>query len=194
MKHKFTIFTIILCLILIGIVSCSSKSNTINGTYISLYDESSYLSFNSDGSLTSSLWTDNDNKPLEHFTYSIDENGFIISTDTTEYENHDELLTYDIGYLYDKYICYKYDGNISYDNESTISYQIPNFDVRLFFTFKPDGTYSHHATSDGKTVDAEEGTYSVNNDVITCTSNDNKITTFFNTDNGILCAEYVSEK
>lgn len=194
MKHKFTIFTIILCLILIGIVGCSSKSNTLNGTYISLYDESSYLSFNSDGSFTNSLWTDGDGNISNYFTYSIDKNGLIVATDTTEYENYDELLTYDIGYLYDKYICYKYDGNISYDNESTISYQIPNFDIQLFFIFNTDGTYNHHVISDDKTVDTEEGTYSVNKEVITCTSNDNKETIFFNTNNGVLCAEYVLKK
>ena len=95
------------------------------GKYVSIYDESTYLIFNKDGSLISSLWTTIENGesiPQDCFRYSIDENSIITAIDTTEYEGQNELNKYEIGIMYKDYICIKWNGYCNYNRCFMSSY------------------------------------------------------------------------
>ena len=104
------------CFILLVLTACTSNPKVIEGKYVSIYDKSTYLIFNKDGSLINSLWTTIENSesiPQDCFQYSIDENNIITAIDTTEYEGEDELNKYEIGVIYKEYICIKWNGTLS---------------------------------------------------------------------------------
>ena len=53
-KNNTKIIVSVFYFILLGLTACASNQKTIEGKYISIYDESNYLIFNKDGSLISS--------------------------------------------------------------------------------------------------------------------------------------------
>lgn len=195
MKIKNTTIILFIGILLLSLTACTSNQKIIEGKYVSIYDESTYLIFNKDGSLISNLWTtieNGENIPQDCFQYSIDENNIITAIDTTEYEGQDELNKYEIGMMYKEYICISWNGILSnkYEDASltnTIS------DLNLTYNFKKDRTYEYTVTSDGEIVHTENGTYSINNDKVICTNEDNINTTFINIDDKTYCIEYVKE-
>ena len=195
MKTKNTIVILFICILLLSLTACDSNKKTIEGKYISIYDKSNYLIFNKDGSLISSLWTNIKNGesiPQDCFRYSIDENNIITAIDTTKYEGQDELNKYEIGIMYKEYICISWNGTLSnkYENVSLIN---TIGDLNLTYNLKEDKTYEYTVTSDGEIVYTENGTYSINNDEVICTNEDNVNTTFINIDDKTYCIEYVKE-
>lgn len=195
MKTKNTIVILFISILLLSLTSCDSNKKTIEGKYISIYDESNYLIFNKDGSLISSLWTNIKNGesiPQDCFRYSIDENNIITAIDTTKYEGQDELNKYEIGIMYKEYICISWNGTLSnkYEDVSLIN---TIGDLNLTYNLKEDKTYEYTVTSDGEIVYTENGTYSINNDEVICTNEDNVNTTFINIDDKTYCIEYVKE-
>ena len=195
MKIKNTIVILFICILLLSLTACDSNKKTIEGKYISIYDESNYLIFNKDGSLISNLWTNIKNGesiPQDCFRYSIDENNIITAIDTTKYEGQDELNKYEIGIMYKEYICISWNGTLSnkYEDVSLIN---TIGDLNLTYNLKEDKTYEYTVTSDGEIVYTENGTYSINNDEVICTNEDNVNTTFINIDDKTYCIEYVKE-
>lgn len=195
MKTKNTIVILFICILLLSLTACDSNKKTIEGKYISIYDESNYLIFNKDGSLISSLWTNIKNGesiPQDCFRYSIDENNIIIAIDTTKYEGQDELNKYEIGIMYKEYICISWNGTLSnkYEDVSLIN---TIGDLNLTYNLKEDKTYEYTVTSDGEIVYTENGTYSINNDEVICTNENNVNTTFINIGDKTYCIEYVKE-
>ena len=195
MKTKNIIVILFICILLLSLTACDSNKKTIEGKYISIYDESNYLIFNKDGSLISSLWTNIKNGesiPQDCFRYSIDENNIITAIDTTKYEGQDELNKYEIGIMYKEYICISWNGTLSnkYEDVSLIN---TIGDLNLTYNLKEDKTYEYTVTSDGEIVYTENGTYSINNDEVICTNEDNVNTTFININDKTYCIEYVKE-
>ena len=170
----------VFCFILLGLIACTSNSKVIEGKYVSIYDESTYLSFNKDGSLISSLWT------------TIDENNIITAIDTTEYEGQSELNKYEIGIMYKEYICIGWNGTLSSEYEDT-SLTNTLGDLNLAYNLKKDKTYEYTVTSDDEVVHTENGTYSINNNEVVCISENGQISTFVNIENNTYCIEYVKE-
>lgn len=195
MKTKNTIVIIFIGILLLSLTACNSNKKTIEGKYVSIYDKSNYLIFNKDGSLINSLWTTIENgesMPQDCFRYSIDENNIITAIDTTKYEGQDELDKYEIGIIYKEYICISWNGTLSNKYED-VSLTNTISDLNLTYNFKKDRTYEYTVTSDGEIVHTENGTYSINNDKVICTNEDNINTTFINIDNKTYCIEYVKE-
>lgn len=194
-KNNTKIIISVFCFILLGLTACTSNSKGIEGKYVSIYDESTYLIFNKDGSLISSLWNTIENGesiPQDCFRYSIDENNIITAIDTTEYEGQNELNKYEIGIMYKDYICIKWNGTLSNEYEDT-SLTNTLGDLNLTYNLKEDNTYEYTVTSDGEVVHTENGTYSINNNEVICTNEDKKVTTFVEIDDNIYCIEYAKE-
>lgn len=194
-KNNTKIIISVFCFILLGLTACTSNPKGIEGKYVSIYDESTYLIFNKDGSLISSLWTtieSGESIPQDCFRYSIDENNIITAIDTTEYEGQNELNKYEIGIMYKDYICIKWNGTLSNEYEDT-SLTNTLGDLNLTYNLKEDNTYVYTVTSDGEVVHTENGTYSINNNEVICTNEDKKVTTFVEIDDNIYCIEYVKE-
>ena len=194
-KNNTKIIISVFCFILLGLTACTSNPKGIEGKYVSIYDESTYLIFNKDGSLISSLWTTIENGesiPQDCFRYSIDENNIITAIDTTEYEGQNELNKYEIGIMYKDYICIKWNGTLSNEYEDT-SLTNTLGDLNLTYNLKEDNTYEYTVTSEGEVVHTENGTYSINDNEVICTNEDKQVTTFINIEDNIYCIEYVKE-
>ena len=194
-KNNTKIIISVFCFILLGLTACTSNQKIIEGKYVSIYDESTYLIFNKDGSLISSLWTTIENgesMPQDCFQYSIDENNIITAIDTTEYEGQNELNKYEIGIMYKDYICIKWNGTLSNEYEDT-SLTNTLGDLNLTYNLKEDNTYVYTVTSNREVVHTENGTYSINGNEVICTNKDKKVTTFVEVDDNIYCIEYVKE-
>lgn len=194
-RNNTKIIISVFCFILLVLTACTSNPKVIEGKYVSIYDKSTYLFFNKDGSLINSLWTTIENGesiPQDCFQYSIDENNIITATDTTEYEGKNELNKYEIGVIYKEYICIRWNGKLSKEYEDT---ELTNIlgDLNLTYNLKEDKTYEYTVTSNGEVVHTENGTYSINNDEVICTNFENKVTTFINADSNVYCIEYVKE-
>lgn len=195
-KNNTKIIIFVFCFILLGLTACTSNSKVIEGKYISIYDESTYLIFNKDGSLISNLWTtieNGENIPQDCFQYSIDENNIITAIDTTEYEGQDELNKYKIGIMYKEYICISWNGTLptKKDNNATLTNTVG--DLILTYDFNENETYKYTVTSSGEIVHTENGTYSINNNEVICTNEDEQISTFLNINDGVYCIEYIKE-
>lgn len=194
-KNNTKIIISVFCFILLGLTACTSNPKGIEGKYVSIYDESTYLIFNKDGSLISSLWTTIENGesiPQDCFRYSIDENSIITAIDTTEYEGQNELNKYEIGIMYKDYICIKWNGTLSNEYEDT-SLTNTLGDLNLTYNLKEDNTYVYTVTSNREVVHTENGTYSTNGNEVICINKDKKVTTFVEVDDNIYCIEYVKE-
>lgn len=195
MKQKHTFTFIMLLLIVLGLSACSSHDKTIDGRYVSIYDESSYLIFDKDGSFKNSLWniTSNGNTTInDNFVYTIDENNIITAIDTTEYAGQDSLNEYEIGILYKDYICILWNGALSQTYKDTIITTTIG-DLLLTFNLKKDKSYEYTVTSNNEIVNTENGTYTINGNEVVCTSEDGVIITFITTDEKVFSIEYVKE-
>lgn len=194
-RNNTKIIISVFCFILLGLTACISIPKGIEGKYVSIYDESTYLIFNKDGSLINSLWTTIENGesiPQDCFRYSIDENNIITAIDTTKYEGQNKLDKYEIGIMYKEYICIKWNGTLSNEYEDTSLTSILG-DLNLTYNLKEDNTYEYTVTSNGEVVHTENGTYSINNNEVVCINKDKKITTFIEVDGNTYCIEYVKE-
>ena len=103
MKQKRSFIFIMLFLVILGLSGCSSHEKTLEGKYVSIYNDSSYLIFDKDGSFINSLWNDINNgtsTTTNNFIYTIDDYSVITAVDTTEYEGQNSLEKYEIGILY----------------------------------------------------------------------------------------------
>ena len=196
MKKNYTkIIISIIWFILLGLTACTSSSKVIEGKYVSIYDELTYLIFYKDGSLVSNLWTTVENGksiPRDCFRYSVDENNKITAIDTTEYEGQDELNEYEIGIMYKDYICISWNGILSSTYEN-ISLTSTLGDLNLTYNLNKDKSYEYTVTSEGKIVHTENGTYLINDGKLTCTSNEGKVITFIDIDGNAYCIEYAKE-
>lgn len=195
MKQNHTFTFIMLFLIALGLSACSSLDKKIDGKYVSIYNESSYLIFYKDGSLQNSLWniTSNGNTTIDNsFVYTIDKDNIITAINTTEYVGQDSLNEYEIGILYKDYICILWDGILPINNTNT-SVESTLGDLTLIFNFKEDKSYEYTVTSNNEIVHTENGTYTINDNEVICTSKDGVITTFISADDKVFCIEYVKE-
>ena len=198
MKRNNTKIVIsIFCSILLGLTACTSKPKTIEGKYVSIYDETEYLLFNKDGSFVNSLWTVTHNgqeRLQDCLRYSIDEKNIITVIDTTEYFGQDELDEYELGIMYKDYICISWNGKIPKNYENfTITSEIPDAGIIYRENFKDDKTFEYTITSSGEVVQTKNGTYSINNNEVICTYNDGMITTFIDIKGNTYSIEYVKE-
>ncbi len=192
MKQNCTF--VMLLLILLGLSACSSHNKTIDGKYVSIYNESSYLIFNKDGSFENSLWNITNNGATtidDRFIYTIDEDRMITAIDTTEYEGQDSLNEYEIGILYKDYICILWYGILPINHTNT-TVKSTIGDLTLIFNFKEDKSYEYTVINN-EIVHTENGTYTVNDNEVVCTSQDGVITTFVSIEDKVFCIEYVKE-
>lgn len=183
--------------ILLGLTACTSSPKAIEGKYVSIYDESTYLDFNKDGSIVSNMWTiieNGENIPMDCFRYSIDENNIITAIDTTEYVGQDTLNEYEIGIMYKEYICISWGGTLPTKYTNTVlTKEILDVNTVLEYSLNEDKTYEYTVTSNSEVVHTENGTYSINNNEIICTSENGQIATFISIENDTYCIEYVKE-
>lgn len=175
-----------LFLIALGLSACSSQTTVLNGKYISTFNNEIYYTFNEKNYSTNNLWKDIDIIDNGNGTYII-ENGKI-----TTYVNGDYHYTFEVGYVYDKYIGSWWNGTLhkTYEN-TTITNTLG--DLLLTFNFKEDKSYEYTVTSNNEIVHTENGTYTINDNEVICTSKDGVITTFISTDDKVFCIEYVKE-
>ena len=196
MKNNTKIIISILYFFILGVTACSSNKNIIEAKYISIYDESSYLIFEKDGSFKNSLWNVSNSGTTtidNNFIYTINEKNIITAIDTTEYEGQDSLNEYEIGVIYKNYICVSWNGAISKDYDDMSITNTLGEDLVLTFNLKKDKTYEFVVTSNGEVTDKEKGTYSISSDEVICTSNEGVTTTFVDIDGEVYCVEYVKE-
>lgn len=201
MKKKLTIIFLNFCFLFLGLTACNSQEEKeITGTYVSVYDKSDYLVFDKDGTFINSMWTitSNGNTTIQDcFEYTINDNGLIIAIDTTEYAGQNSFKEYEIGYLYEDYICSLWEGNLPKDyTDTTISYEFEFVDEEYIFTytFKNDMTYEYTASSNEEILETKAGTYLIDKNTVTCTSENNNVITFINADNKSYCIEYTKEQ
>lgn len=195
-KNKKMIRTLLMFALLLIMTSCASKNKTIEAKYVSLYDKTSYLMFNKDGSFVNSLWTETNNGTeivRDCFTYSVDKNNIITATDTTEYEGKNELAEYEIGILYKDYICVSCDGVLPKEYANTSISSKLSEDLILTYLLKAEQTYEFIVSSNDKILSTENGTYSINGNEVVCTSSDGIITTFVDIRGNTYCIEYIKE-
>lgn len=184
-------------ILLLTLTACSANQKVIEGKYVSIYDESTYLDFNKNGSVVSNMWTtieNGENIPIDYFRYSVDENNIITAIDTTEYEAQDTLNEYEIGIMYKEYICISWNGTLPTKYTNTVlTKEIMDVNTVLTYSFNEDKTYEYTVISNSEVVHTENGTYSINNNEIICTSEDGQISTFINIKDNAYCIEYVKE-
>ncbi len=196
-KNNTKIIISAFCFILLTLTACSENQKVIEGKYVSIYDESTYLDFNKNGSVVSNMWTtieNGENIPIDYFRYSVDENNIITAIDTTEYEGQDTLNEYEIGIMYKEYICISWNGTLPTKYTNTVlTKEIMDVNTVLTYSFNEDKTYEYTVTSNSEVVHTENGTYSINNNEIICTSEDGQISTFINIKDNAYCIEYVKE-
>lgn len=195
MKQKRSFIFIMLFLSILGLSGCSSHEKTLDGKYVSIYDESKYLIFDNDGSFKNSLWnvTNNGTTTINNnFIYSIDENNIITAVDTTKYEGNDSSNKYEIGILYKNYICIMWKGTLSktYKN-ATITNTLG--DLLLTYNFKEDKSYEYTVTSNNEIVHTENGKYIINDREVIVTSEEGVQITFISEEDKVFCIEYVKE-
>lgn len=195
MKRNRTFTFIMLLLIVLGLSACSSQKQKLSGKYIDIYDETHYVSFDKDGTFIDNFLTTTSkgNTSISDFyVYKIDDNGLITIIDTTEYEGQNTLDEYQLGILYKNYIGAFWNGvlSITYKN-TTITNTVG--DLLLTFNFKEDKSYVYTVTSNNEIVHTENGTYTINDNEVVCTSEDGVVTTFISADGKVFCIEYVKE-
>lgn len=176
----------------LGLSACGSKETDLNGKYNYVYEDGIYYNF-VDGTnyTTNNLrngWNINDSGTG---TYIIDGNKIITSI------NDDEYHTYEVGYIYRNYIGSWWEGELPNKNDKTKEITIKLLDIdTLNYQFKEDDTYEFtivSGLSDNEVVFTEVGVYEIKGDIITCTNENNQVTTFLNSRDGIFCIEYIKE-
>lgn len=195
MKTKKTTIIIAMCVSILSLTSCGTK-NAIDAKYLSIYNDGNYLIFSKDGSFQNNWWTTSNNgttKISDCYAYTIDKTGVITVVDTTEYEGQEQPDEIEIGRMYKDYICIKWSGTIPKDYTDTTLTSTLGEDLTLTFTLREDKTYELIVTSNSEITDEENGTYSINDNEVICTSNTGEITTFVNIEGDPYCVEYVKE-
>ena len=124
-------------------------------------------------------------------TYIIDGNKIITHI------NGDEYYLCEIGYIYKNYIGFWWEGELPNKSDKTKEITLKLLDMdTLNYQFKDDDTYEFTIVSgwsDNEVVLTEVGVYEIKGDIITCTNENNQVTTFLNTRDGIFCIEYIKE-
>ncbi len=195
MKNKRIFIFIMLIIVTISISACSSKK--IEGKYVAIYNEETYLLFEKDGSIKNSLWytLEDENKILtDNLIYDIDENNIITMTDTTEYANQDTLEKYEIGLLYKDYICSIWEGKLYKEYTDTkLTLKLLDDIYTISMYLKKDRTYECKTYKNNEIINTENGTYLINGNEVICTSSEGKISPFINIDGNAFCIEYVKQ-
>lgn len=187
MKQNRTFTFIMLLLIVLELSACSSQATVLNGKYISTFNNEIYYTFNGENYSTNNLWKDIDIIDNGNGTYII-ENGKIIT-----HINGDNNYPFEVGYVYNNYIGSWWDGILSKTYENTIiTSEI--LDYWLFtYNFEEDKSYEYTVTSNNEIVHTENGTYTINDNEVVCTSEDGVVATFISVDGKVFCIEYVKE-
>lgn len=186
-KSLLKVLITLVCVLFI-FVGCSS-AHSLDGKWISLYDDSIYYNFDNKGN-----YSTNDNR----FTDEESRTGTskIINKKVELYINGNEKYTINLGYIYKNYICTAWTGVLpkTKKDETIISLSLGEQFV-YNYTFNNDGTYNYCLIDDGVVAEEynDKGTYTVNKNVVICTNNDGNEFIFFDTPNGILSAQYKRE-
>lgn len=195
MKQNRTFTFIMLLLIVLGLSACSSQKQEFSGKYIYIYDGTHYLIFNEDETFVDNFLTTTSKGSTsisDFYVYKIDDNGLITIIDTTEYEGQNALDEYQLGILYKNYIGVFWNGTLPQIYEdTTITNTIG--DLLLAYNFKEDKSYEYTVTSNNEIVHTENGTYTINNNEVVCTSEESVLTTFISAEDKVFCIEYVKE-
>lgn len=184
---KKVLKTIILCMSFFCFIlsACSSK-DSINGKYVSVYNDEIYYDFDDNNNFTTNdVWFDS--LEICNGKYEID-NGFI-----TLYGNNDGKSTFYLGYYYNNYICSKWDGIMpkDYDN-STITCEIDE-NMTLIYYFYNDKTYKYSALEKDEIVHEEIGNYTIEDNKVICVNSKGENVTFINEGDNIFCIDYIKE-
>lgn len=176
-----------LFLSILGLSGCSSHETTLDGKYISTFDNTLYYDFSQKFDYITNynnVW----DMPNYSFsgTYEIVDNKITLLIDSSD---NSEI---ELGYVYDNYIGSWWNGILpkTYAN-TTITNTLG--DLLLTYNFKEDKSYEYTVTSNNEIVNTEHGTYTVNDNEVICTSEDNVTTTFISEDDKVFCIEYVKE-
>lgn len=186
MKFKTVLYLSTIFVLLMCFVSCASTTETMNGTYVQVVDDSVYYTFLSDG--TYSTNDSNWDFPVDTSkgTYEIIDGQLIL------YASNDKSNNINMGYVYNDYLCSLWEGKLPEQYEVAIlSCQLTE-DLVLQYEFDSDKTYKYSVTSQGENVFEENGSYSINTNMVTCVNKGNE-TTFLQVDNDIFCIEYYKE-
>ncbi len=173
----------------LGLSACGPKEPTLQGKYNYANDGNLYYNF-VDGTnyTTNILWKYWNIQDSSTGTYTIDGSKVIL------YINGDEHIKHEIGYIYKNYIGFWCEGEFPSENNKTAEISlILSENAHSEYRFKEDGTYQYIALSDNEIVPIEEGTYSVSNNVLTCTNVKNEVRNFLNTKEGIFRISYTKE-
>lgn len=206
-KKRFFIFAILLLLELTG---CKSNNSVLNGKYMGLNTEF-YYEFSKDGTYTTNFYDisgfgeELDDMGItwyDYGTYRIDENKLTLFNG--EEESDDIELGSDFGYVYKNMICYKWEGELPLQNQETeVTYE--NWSIADTIQFNKDNTVefiymacsgcnsSESHVHDYQTVETKTGTYEVEGNKVTCKDSDGLLTIFYDTDDGILCVDFIKE-
>ncbi len=179
----------LLCTLLFILTGCSSDNKSLNGKYVSTFGDGTYYNFDKNGNYSSNQQYD---ESVQGTTgkYTIDDDGLITIQIS---ENH----TSTIGYFYKNYICSLWTGVLPKNNndETIITCQIgvEENSLQLSYTFNNDGTFAYNVNTNDEVVETKLGTYSVEDERVVCVEEDNIITTFINTENGVYSIDYSKE-
>lgn len=188
MKQKCSFIFIMVFLVILGLSGCSSHEKTLDGKYISTFDNSLYYNFTQNDkystNINNEIWEIHDYSYSG--TYEIVENKITLLTDSS---NNSKI---ELGYIYDKYIGSWWNGILPNTYEDTT---ITNTlgDLLLTYDFKEDKSYEYTVTSNNEIVNTENGTYTVNDNEVICTKEDGVVTTFISEEDKVFCIEYVKE-
>ena len=185
MKTKNTTVILFIGILLLSFVSCSTNKSTINGKYISVLDESIYYDFSNNSYSTNDVWDIPINSSSGSYTIT-DHELFLYANDNKDYSMN-------LGFIYKDYICSSWDGTLPIADKNTSVTMAIIDNLILSVKFEENNRYEYTVTSDGEVVHTENGTYSINNDEVICTNEDNVNTTFINIDDKTYCIEYVKE-
>lgn len=185
MRYKIT-FILTVVFLAFGLAACDSDEDLsegkLKGRYVCAFDETVF-DFSEDGTFTTNEGL-GENEDCFSGTYEFEDDELRLCYAENSY--------FIAGYIYKSYICTIYNGELPLKYmDTTISREIENINSYKY-TFKEDKTYEEVVTSSGEIVYTKTGTYSIKGDTVTCTSDDNKITTFINADK-IYCIDYIKE-
>lgn len=184
--EKRNVCFMMLLLIVLGLSACSSQTPVLNGKYFSTFNNDIYYIFNGENYSTNNLWKDINITDNGKGTYII-KDGKIIT-----YINEDENYQYELGYMYDNHIVSLWEGILPKTYENTvITYSLG--DLLLSINFKDNKSYEYKITSNNEIIHTENGTYTINDNEVICTSGEGVITTFISADDKVFCIEYVKE-
>lgn len=209
-KKTYFIVGVAILLCLLGLTGCESNNSVLNGKYVGLNTEV-YFSFLSDGTYTTNYYNIDDLGQelddmgiawFDYGTYRIDNSKLTLFQG--EDESDDMELGSDMGYIYKNMICYKWEGKLPLQNQETeVTYE--NWSIADKIQFNKDNTVefiymacsgcnsSSSHVHDYQTEEIKTGTYEVEGNKVTCKDSEGLLTVFYDTDDGILCVDYIKE-